>query len=62
MIRRIEVILTHDINLPRFSMKKGDKWEVRPDRFEREGFKLGGGFVSNDNFEVGNTINNKKRT
>ena len=44
--------LTEGANLPRFSMPKGGTWEVRPDRFEREGFALGGGFINNSQFEV----------
>jgi len=51
-IRRVKVEFTEVVRLPRFTMKKGDIWEVRPDRLEKEGFALGGGFVSNDKFTV----------
>jgi len=51
-IRRINIEFTKDVILPRFKMKKGDAWEVRPDRLEKTGFALGGGFVSNDQFKV----------
>jgi len=61
MIKRIEVALTQSVKLPRFNMNKGDKWEVRPDRFEREGFKLGGGFINNDQFEVTNEIRKRDK-
>lgn len=59
MIRRIKVALTQSVNLPRFNMEKGDTWEVRPDRLERGGFKLGGGLINNDQFEVLYEINKK---
>ena len=52
MIRRIKVEFTRTLHLPRFTVEDGDPWEVRVDRLEREGFKLAGGFVSNDEYEV----------
>ena len=51
-IKTIKAVFTRDIALPRFSFKKGDHWKVRPDRLEKEGFKLGGGFIYNYEFEV----------
>lgn len=52
MIKRILVSFTRDLTLPRFPISKGETWEVRVDRIEREGFKLGGGFVSNSDYKV----------
>ena len=50
--RRIKVEFTKNIHLPRFNMAKGDKWEVRVDRMQKEGFSLGGGFVENNEYKV----------
>ena len=52
MIKRIKAEFTRTLHLPRFTVNKGDKWEVRVDRLEKEGFKLAGGFVSNDEYKV----------
>ena len=52
MIKRIKVEFTRTLHLPRFTVKRGDTWEVRVDRLEKSGFKLAGGFVSNDEYEV----------
>ena len=52
MIKRIKVEFERTLHLPRFTMKKGDAWEVRVDRLEEHGFSLGGGFVSNDEYKV----------
>jgi len=52
MIRRIKVSIIRDLALPRFGLNAGDTWEVRPDRFEQKGFKLGGGFIGNNDFNV----------
>jgi len=51
-LRRIKVEFTRDLHLPRFTMVKGDTWEVRVDRLEQEGFKLGGGFVISNDYRV----------
>ena len=57
MIRRIKVEFTRTLHLPRFTVVDGERWEVRPDRLEKEGFKLAGGFVSNDEYKtVGEVI------
>ena len=52
MIRRIKAEFMRTLHLPRFTMKKGDVWEVRVDRLQKEGFSLGGGFVQNDDYKV----------
>jgi len=52
MIRRVKIELIENVHLPRFTMSKGDTWEVRPDRIEKEGFKLGGGFITNNQYAV----------
>ena len=52
MIKRIKAEFTRTLHLPRFIVKKGDVWEVRGDRIEEHGFKLAGGFVSNDEYKV----------
>tara|TARA_R110000851_G_C12780270_1_gene535236 strand:+ start:103 stop:267 length:165 start_codon:yes stop_codon:yes gene_type:complete len=52
MIKRIKAEFTRTLYLPRFTMQKGDTWEVRVDRLEKYGFKLAGGFVLNDDYEV----------
>jgi hypothetical protein len=52
MIKRIKAEFTRTLHLPRFTVKKGEVWEVRVDRLERFGFKLAGGFVSNDEYKV----------
>lgn len=44
------VIFTRIVHLPRFVMQKGEQWRVRVERLTDEGFNLGGGFVSNDNY------------
>ena len=56
MIKRIKVIFIKDIYLPRFSMKIGETWTVRVDRFEEKGFQLGSGFVYNEDFAVKEVI------
>ena len=48
MIRHIYMEFKKDIRLPRFTMKKGEYWPVRPDRLQETGFTLGGGFVLYD--------------
>jgi hypothetical protein len=52
MIKRIRVEFTKTLHLPRFSMKTGDTWEVRPDRLKEDGFELGGGFVLHSDYNV----------
>ena len=52
MIRCIKVEILKDLYLPRFRALKGFLWSVRPDRLEKEGFTLGGGFVQNNEFKV----------
>lgn len=52
MIKRIKVMFVKDIRLPRFTMKEGEFWEVRPDRLKEDGFELGGGFVENDGYKL----------
>ena len=52
MIKRIKVEFTRTLHLPRFSVMKGEAWEVRVDRLQKDGFNLSGGFVSNDEFKV----------
>ena len=52
MIKRIRVEFTKALHLPRFTMKIGDFWEVRPDRIKRDGFGLGGGFVLHSDYKV----------
>jgi hypothetical protein len=52
MIRRIKAEFTRDVFLPRFSIKKGEIWEVRVDRLQVDGFSLAGGFVFNNDFKV----------
>lgn len=52
MIRRIQVVFNKDLFFPRFKMLKGESWEVRVDRLQKEGFPLGNGFVNNYDFDV----------
>ena len=52
MIRRIKAEFVRTLHLPRFTVKNGEIWGVRVDRLERNGFKLAGGFVSNDEYKV----------
>lgn len=52
MIRRIKVEFVEGVYLPRFEMNKGATWEVRPDRIQKNGFSLGGGFIKSDQFKV----------
>jgi hypothetical protein len=52
MIKRIKAEFTRTLHLPRFTVNKGDVWEVRVDRLEKGGFKLAGGFVCNDEYKV----------
>ena len=49
-IKRIKVEFTRTLHLPRFTVKKGDNWEVRPDRIKETGFSLAGGYISIDEF------------
>lgn len=49
---RIEVELTRDLSLPRFSVKAGFQWEVRKENVTKAGFPLGGGFVQASDFRV----------
>tara|TARA_R110002124_G_C8787509_1_gene501312 strand:+ start:205 stop:387 length:183 start_codon:yes stop_codon:yes gene_type:complete len=59
MIKRIRVELTKALHLPRFAMKVGDIWEVRPDRMKVNGFELGGGFVLHSDYKVNSLIKSK---
>jgi hypothetical protein len=52
MIRRIKVEFVEGVYLPRFKINKGAAWEVRPDRIERGGFSLGGGFIKSNQYKV----------
>jgi hypothetical protein len=52
MIRRVKAEFTRTLHLPRFTVNKGDKWEVRVDRLQKDGFTLGGGFILNDDYKV----------
>jgi len=52
MIRMIKVALAESVILPRFTMRDGDTWELRPDRLTKDGFALGGGFIKNNQFKV----------
>tara|TARA_R110000850_G_scaffold86826_2_gene186821 strand:- start:1793 stop:1957 length:165 start_codon:yes stop_codon:yes gene_type:complete len=52
MIKRIKAEFIRTLHLPRFTVNNGDVWEVRVDRLEKHGFKLAGGFVSNDEYKV----------
>ena len=52
MIRRLVAEFVNDVALPRFTMVKGETWEVRPDRLTIAGFALGGGFVKNSDFKI----------
>ena len=52
MIKRIKSEFTRTLHLPRFTVKKGEVWEVSVDRLEKQGFKLAGGFVCNDEYKV----------
>ena len=59
MIKRIKVEFTRTLHLPRFTMEKGELWEVRVDRLESQGFSLGGGFVCNEDYKVNSLIKSK---
>ncbi len=48
----IKVRIIREANLPRFTFKVGDIWEVRPDKLTKEGFKVGGGFLASDYYEI----------
>jgi hypothetical protein len=52
MIKRIKVEFIKALQLPRFTIKSGDTWEVRPDRLQKNGFELGGGFVLHSDYNV----------
>lgn len=52
MIKRIKAELKRTLHLPRFSLSKGEVWEVRVDRLQKDGFSLGGGFVCNEDYKV----------
>tara|TARA_R110000751_G_scaffold73598_1_gene148800 strand:- start:102 stop:290 length:189 start_codon:yes stop_codon:yes gene_type:complete len=61
VIRRIRVSITRDLDLPRFTLSKGDTWEVRPDKIERDGFCLGGGFIRNSDYKpLGLVVKNER--
>jgi hypothetical protein len=59
MIKRIRVEFTKALPLPRFAMKIGNTWEVRPDRMKIDGFELGGGFVLHSDYKVNSLIKSK---
>lgn len=59
MIKRIRVEFTKSLHLPRFAIKAGEAWEVRPDRMKAGGFELGGGFVLHSDYKVNSLIENK---
>ncbi len=59
MIRRVKVVITESLSLPRFSVEEGFEWEVRPDRLTKDGFTLGGGFVKNSQFKVNGFVERK---
>lgn len=61
MIRRIRVAFTKDAHLPRFTMRIGATWEFMPHKIEKDGFYVGGGFVTNDMFKVIGWVNETKR-
>ena len=46
------VVFIKDTYLPRFVMKKGDKWHVRTERLTENGFTLGGGFVESERYRL----------
>ena len=46
------VTFIRDIALPRFPLKKGDQWNVRTSRIEPDGFTLGGGYISSEDFII----------
>lgn len=52
MIKRIKVEFERTLHLPRFTMVKGSYWEVRVDNLQKDGFKCGGGLVTNDEYKV----------
>ena len=52
MIKRVLVEFERTLFLPRFTMAKGERWQVRVDNLQRDGFSCGGGFVSNDEYKV----------
>tara|TARA_R110000822_G_C15011259_1_gene461985 strand:- start:240 stop:410 length:171 start_codon:yes stop_codon:yes gene_type:complete len=56
MIKRIGVEFIKALHLPRFAVKAGDTWEVRPDRMKVNGFELGGGFVLHSDYKIHSLI------
>lgn len=49
---RTKVRFLVDTYLPRFTMKAGQVWEKRTEKFTDKGFPCGGGFVEKDRYEV----------
>lgn len=51
-LNMVWVVFVKDTYLPRFTMKKGDKWKVRTERLTEKGFTLGGGFVESERYRI----------
>lgn len=49
---RMRVRFIKDTHLPRFTLKAGEFWEKRADRFTDRGFPVGGGFAEKDRYVV----------
>ena len=49
---RIRVRFNEDFILPRFSVKRGQEWEVRKSKVSAAGFPMGNGFVGVDKYKV----------
>lgn len=52
--RMATVIFKKPVHLPGFSVKKGEAWRIKKDRVGKEGFTLGGGFVSASDYYIRN--------
>ena len=54
--KMVWVVFIKDTHLPRFVMKKGQRWRVRAERLTGDGFSLGGGFVESERYRIDQTL------
>lgn len=50
--KMVTIIFTRTVHLLRFTMEKGEKWEVRKAKLKPEGFTLGKGFICAADYKV----------
>lgn len=48
----VELVIAHDVYLPRFTLKKGDVWRLCKSKITHNGVAIGGGFVPCDAYKV----------